>query len=231
MSRPIGPHIAILGDDRMYCDGLVGFLIERSELAVHVYCPASNASLAQLGREHDMLLIDARYSTTAWPVSRPIPDPAVVLFVGAPEDDAWATAALRAGARGILTRASGRDDLLRAVDVIRDGGIWARRSWLNACVQSIVGTSRHQVAAQDSVDSRLSPREREVLLHAAPGMGNKQLADRLSISEATVKVHLTRIFQKLGVPGRAALAASYHRLAPVGSVPVPHSRTTNGVRQ
>ena len=230
MSRPIGPALAILGDDRMYCDGLVGFLIQRSEFAVHVYCPAAHASLAHLGHEHDMVVVDARQSTT-WPVSRPIPDPAVVLFVGAPDDDAWATAALRAGARGVLTQTSGREDLLKAIDVVRAGGIWARRRWLNACLQSMVGTSRHQIAAQASLDTRLSRRERDVLVLAATGMGNKELADRLSISEATVKVHLTHIFQKLGVPGRAALAASYHHLAAAGRVPAPHSRTTNGVRQ
>jgi DNA-binding CsgD family transcriptional regulator len=39
----------------------------------------------------------------------------------------------------------------------------------------------------------------------------------LSISEATVKVHLTHIFQKLGVPGRAALAAAYHHVEAIGA--------------
>lgn len=230
MSPPTGPDIAILSDDRMYCDGLAAFLLERPTVVVHCYCPASELSLADLGRAHDILVIDARYPSGVWSAPRSILNPAVVIFVGASEDDAWATAALTAGARGILTRTSGRDDLFKAIDVIRHGGIWARRRWLNACLQSVVGSSRHQIATQDTLDSRLSRREREVLLHAATGMGNKELADRLSISEATVKVHLTHIFQKLGVPGRAALAASYHQLAALDSVRVPHSRTTNGVR-
>lgn len=230
MSRLPGSDIAILSDDRMYCDGLVGFLLVRSELAVHTYCPASGRSLADLGRKHDLLLIDARHPSDVWSALRSIPHPAVVMFIGASEDDTWATAALAAGARGILTRSSSRDDLLKAIDVIHEGGIWARRRWLNACVRSMVGASRQQVAAQDSVDTRLSPREREVLQHAATGIGNKELADRLSISEATVKVHLTHIFQKLGVPGRAALAASYHQFADVTGVAPANGRTTNGVR-
>jgi len=58
----------------------------------------------------------------------------------------------------------------------------------------------------------LSSREKEVLRHAATGLSNKELAERLAISEATVKVHLTHIFQKLGVRGRAELAAVYHGL-------------------
>ena len=56
----------------------------------------------------------------------------------------------------------------------------------------------------------LSEREREVMRLAAEGMGNREMADRLAISQATVKVHLGHIFQKLGVRGRAELAAAYH---------------------
>ena len=77
------------------------------------------------------------------------------------------------------------------------------------------------------MDTRLSRREREVLRHAATGVGNKELAHRLSISEATVKVHLTHIFQKLGVPGRAALAAAYHQVGSSGAA--DSGRTTNEV--
>ena len=51
---------------------------------------------------------------------------------------------------------------------------------------------------------------REVFRYAAAGLGNKEVAGRLAISEATVKVHLTHIFQKLGVRGRAELAAAFH---------------------
>ena len=218
MLRPVATQVAILSDDRMHSDGLAQFLSEQTELPVCAYCPDPDASLADLAREYDVILIDARHHrySSAAPA---IPESAVVMFVGASENDAWATAVLSAGARGILTRTAGRDDLVKAIQVVRGGGIWARRRWLNACVTFIVGASRQQLAAE-SLESRLSRREREVLEHAATGIGNKELADRLSISEATVKVHLTHIFQKLGVPSRAALAAAYHDAG----------RTTNGVR-
>ena len=120
-----------------------------------------------------------------------------------------------------MTRSATRSDLLHAIRTVGEGGIWARRRWLNACVLHVVDAFRHRTVAQETLDARLSRREREVLEHAATGVGNKELADRLSISEATVKVHLTHIFQKLGVPGRAALAAAYHQV----------SRTTNVVSQ
>jgi DNA-binding CsgD family transcriptional regulator len=77
-------------------------------------------------------------------------------------------------------------------------------------VRDAVGDAKRRLESRDVVDARLSRREREVLRHAATGISNKELAARLDISEATVKVHLTRIFQKLGISSRAALAATYH---------------------
>jgi DNA-binding NarL/FixJ family response regulator len=219
-------RIAVVSDDRLLCDGLVEFLSEQRDFVVCGRCPGSEFPLAQLGRDHDIILADAR-NEDAWSSGRAIPNEAVVILVGASEDDAWATAVLSAGARGILTRNAGRDDLVNAIRVVRGGGIWARRRWLNACVLHVVGASKRRLATQDTVDTRLSRREREVLQHAATGVGNKELADRLSISEATVKVHLTHIFQKLGVPGRAALAAAYHQIATMGRTSDLDGRTTN----
>ena len=215
MSPQVMIHLAILSDDRLFCDGLVQALSEQPDLSVTTSLAHPELSIAELARAHHLLLVDARHET-AWSRGGVIPDGATVIFVGASEDDAWATMVLAAGARGILTRTANRDDLINAIRVVHAGGIWARRRWLNACVLHVVGASKHRMATQDTVDTRLSRREREVLQHAATGVGNKELADRLSISEATVKVHLTHIFQKLGVPGRAALAAAYHNVGAIG---------------
>jgi DNA-binding NarL/FixJ family response regulator len=216
MSAKVPVHLAIVSDDRLFSDGLVQVLSEHPDLSVMTGVAHPGLSIAQLAREHQIILVDARQEG-AWMSGRAIPDGAVVIFIGASEDDAWATMVLSAGARGILTRSSSREDLINAIRVVHAGGIWARRRWLNACVLHVVGALKHRMAAQDTVDTRLSRREREVLRHAATGVGNKELADRLSISEATVKVHLTHIFQKLGVPGRAALAAAYHQVGSSGA--------------
>lgn len=208
-------QVAVVSDDELFCDGLQQVLTEQPDFAVTSCRAASSVSIAQLARDHHIVLLDARCDR-AFGL---IPDGGHIIFVGAPEDDTWATAMLTAGARGILTRSANRSHLVQAIRVVRAGEIWARRRWLNACVLHVVDASKHRLMTRDTLDARLSRREREVLQHAATGVGNKELADRLSISEATVKVHLTHIFQKLGVPGRAALAAVYHDV----------SRTTNGV--
>lgn len=76
----------------------------------------------------------------------------------------------------------------------------AVRQWL---------TERHQPRP----DSELSEREREVLERVAEGSTNAQIAERLSVSESTVKFHLQNIFDKLGVTNRTEAAAVYHRRA------------------
>ena len=52
----------------------------------------------------------------------------------------------------------------------------------------------------------LSPREREVMVLAAKGFTNKQIARELRVTEGTVKIHLHRVYQKLGIKSRFALA-------------------------
>jgi DNA-binding CsgD family transcriptional regulator len=85
------------------------------------------------------------------------------------------------------------------------------------CIEKLTRTPAADRAADPSVARQLSLREREVFRHAAIGLSNKEVADRLAISRATVKAHLTQIFQKLGVSGRSQLAAVYHGLAAASS--------------
>ena len=208
-------RIAVVNDDRLFCDGLCQILRADPSFLVSVY----GEGIARGHGDVDIRVMDARSDARVSPVVtacrglRPH-----VVVVNAPEDDAWAADALGMGVRGILSRDSGADDLVKAIRVVDEGGIWARRRWLNAYVQRATSVSRQgaELSSGEGVDERLSKREREVLQQAATGAGNKELADRLAISEATVKVHMTRIFQKLGVKGRAELVAAYHRLRIAG---------------
>ncbi|HEU4926397.1 MAG TPA: response regulator transcription factor, partial [Vicinamibacterales bacterium] len=165
----------------------------------------------------DICLLDARTRSVRGDAGSRDGRPYLIV-VNAPDDDEWAVDMLGIGVRGILSRDSSGEDLIKAIHVVHEGGLWARRRWLDACVHR-AAASRRPLDRQSSfrLDGRLSNREREVFRHAATGAGNKELATLLSISEATVKAHLTRIFQKLGVSGRAELAAAYHGLRPVAA--------------
>lgn len=210
-------RIALVTSDRLLCDGLSRILRGDCSFQVSV-CgdqPTADASF-------DICVVDARTRTVrGGDLSRAADRRPYLILVNAPDDDESAVEALAMGVRGILSRDSSGEDLIKAIQVVHDGGIWARRRWLNACVHR-AAASRRRIESKPGprLDARLSNREREVFRHAATGAGNKELATLLSISEATVKAHLTRIFQKLGVSGRAELAAAYHGLRPVPASPV-----------
>lgn len=113
--------------------------------------------------------------------------------------------ALDAGATGYLLKDAEPDQLLRGIRAAAVG-----EAPLAPRAASELLAERHETRPA----SGLTPREREVLAMVAEGLPNKLIARRLEISEKTVKAHLTRIFERLGVSDRtqAALWAQRHRL-------------------
>lgn len=206
-------RIAVLSDNRLFSEGLVRIIGAETSFIVVGHDEGPLLRPAPREPRPDILLVDSRMEGALGLCAALKRDagPAVIL-VGAPDGDDWAQEALGAGARGILTRDAGAEHLVKAVRVVHEGEIWAPRRVMAACMEHLAGAPVKRRAGGTSPEQRLSRREREVFRQAATGIGNKELAERLAISEATVKVHLTRIFQKLGLRGRAELAAAYHGL-------------------
>jgi DNA-binding NarL/FixJ family response regulator len=107
--------------------------------------------------------------------------------------------ALDAGAVGYLLKDAEPDELLRGVRAAAHG-----ESPLAPKAASAVLTARAERRTGGAEE--LSPREREVLGLVAEGLPNKLIAQRLDISEKTVKAHLTRVFQQIGVTDRTQAA-------------------------
>ena len=155
----------------------------------------------------DVLLVDSRTEGVLDHCAGLKADPPFLIFVSVP-NDGWAVDALAAGARGIVRKEDAITDVVRAIRVVVGGGVWApRRVVVDAWLQRRGGVPD---ARSSAIEQRLSARECEVARCVAAGMSNKELADRLHISPATVKAHLTHIFQKVGVQGRGELTAAYH---------------------
>ena len=190
-------RVGIVSDDRLYAEGLTRILSTDS------YIVLSDGSA-------EVLLLDARLEEALSMCGELAADGRAVILVGASDDDEFAHRALDAGARGVLLKITSAEDMLLAIRFVSAGVIWARRRVLSARIDQLAGRI---VLRVNPFEERLSVREREVFREAVTGAGNKELAGRLAISEATVKVHLTRIFQKLGVRGRAELAAAYYGTA------------------
>jgi DNA-binding NarL/FixJ family response regulator len=107
--------------------------------------------------------------------------------------------AMQAGARGYIVKSILREELLRAVRIVHEGG-----QYLDPIVASHLAERR--------THRSLSSREIEVLRMVAKGLGNKEIASVLNIAEVTVKLHVSHVLEKLSVRDRTqAATAALHR--------------------
>ena len=116
-------------------------------------------------------------------------------------DDASVLGALRAGARGYLTKDAGAAEIRAAVEAVARGEAALDPSVQHHVVAALAGGG--SVAPPSELPDELTPREAEVLGLIAEGLTNAEIAERLVVSNATVKSHVNHIFAKLGVRDRA----------------------------
>lgn len=110
--------------------------------------------------------------------------------------------AMQAGAAGYLLKTATAMDLAQAIRAAFHG----RTTMSPEATQALIESMRNPI------DADLTDREREVLVLMADGLSNAQIAERLSVSPATVKFHISGIFTKLGVATRAeTIALAYKR--------------------
>ena len=133
-----------------------------------------------------------------------------VILAGADRDERWAVEALKTGVRGILPKSATVENLLKAIRVVHQGEVWASNRVVALTVSEWAARSVNPGAGKLAFRERLSAREQEIVPLVVDGLSNLEAASRLGITEATVKAHLTHIFQKLALRGRAQLAARYH---------------------
>jgi DNA-binding NarL/FixJ family response regulator len=116
--------------------------------------------------------------------------------------------ALQLGAMGIVLKDHAAEILIEAIEKVRAGEVWLDRSMLVA----LLGTSARGDADPERVKIQmLTDREREIICLLAEGLRNKQIGERLFISEITVRHHLTSIFNKLAVSDRVELLIYAYR--------------------
>jgi two-component system nitrate/nitrite response regulator NarL len=109
--------------------------------------------------------------------------------------------AIRLGARGVLLKEMAPQLIVKCVRDVHAGKQW---------IEPPVATPGHDGSPEDNPGARqlvgvLTPRELEVVRAVVLGLRNKEIADRLSITESTVKIHLHAVYDKLQLDGRTAL--------------------------
>lgn len=132
------------------------------------------------------------------------PEIKVLLFLDAPDEEVEFRA-IRAGGRGCISNASNLNMLLKAIGAVGRGEIWISRRGATRLITQLA-----QPGTPDGPTSNgLTPQEWKVLDLLASGSRNKEIANRLSVSENTVKTHLYTIYRKINVDCRLAATLYY----------------------
>jgi DNA-binding NarL/FixJ family response regulator len=137
--------------------------------------------------------------------------PTRVIVLTAAEDDRDVVRAMRLGARGVVLKQSASDLLLKSIRKVHEGEIWLDNRMTAEVIDAFKKSSE---SGQRREKPLLSDREKEIVQLVAQGFRNREIGEKLFISEQTVKNHLHNIFDKLGVSDRLELAlyAIHHRL-------------------
>lgn len=136
-------------------------------------------------------------------IRREYPGTQVVVLTTFADDDSLLTA-LRAGARGYLTKDARGEEIVRAIEAVLSGEVGLSPTVQRRLVERVTAAPVPDVRdASAELPDGLTPREAEVLVLAAEGLSNPEIARSLHISKATVKTHINNLFAKTGVRDRA----------------------------
>jgi DNA-binding NarL/FixJ family response regulator len=138
------------------------------------------------------------------------PDAKVVVLANTP-GHAETLQALSAGAMGYAHAYSAPEMLKEIRTVINHGGIWLGQQLLKRLIETSVKLAGNRSEVVEDLLGRLTSREKEVAIEAAKGLSNKEIARALNITERTVKAHLAKSFERLGVKDRLQLALMLNR--------------------
>jgi DNA-binding NarL/FixJ family response regulator len=127
-----------------------------------------------------------------------------IIMVTVYEDTERIFKALRAGACGYLLKRCTPEELLSAIREVRQGGAPMSRE----IARKVIASFREPLNAAEQVED-LSPREREILELLADGFPNKIIADRVGLTDGTVRWHLRHVYHKLHVRSRTEAALKF----------------------
>jgi DNA-binding NarL/FixJ family response regulator len=197
----------VLADDHpVVLHGLQRLFERYDEFQVLGTCATGSEALDAVQQlQPDVLVLDLRLpDRTGIEVLRTMAERKVscrTVLLTAAIDDRQAVEVVRLGAKGIVLKESSPDALLECVRRVHRGEEWIEQEVLAGAFGHVV---RGDAAIREA-NRNLTPRETEIVRMVVQGLRNRVVAERLSISEGTVKIHLHHIYEKLGIDGRLEL--------------------------
>jgi two-component system response regulator DegU len=210
MTLPRPKHRVVIVDDHtLFREGLRTIL--EMEEDIEVVADAENAEdIVELvwQTKPDVLLLDIRMpqgsGLDAVPAVLRISPRTQVLVLTACDEKEEHVRAFKLGAKGVVLKDSARQTLMQAIHTVVTGQVWVDPRMAGVLVEEISHLpSGGPTGGRD--ENGLTERELEIVRLVASGYKNKEVGITLTISERTVKTHLTNIFQKLGVRDRVGL--------------------------
>lgn len=215
-------RVLIADDKTMFRDGLANLVSGQEDLEIAGTIDGIATANEQIRQVRpDIVLL-------GWAASAPSSDrifaailegklaTKVIIMVAEDSKEDFAEA-IRLGCSGIVSKSTSTELLLKSIRCVHAGEIWLDRMSTADVIRRLAKKSSPNTAARHGIREQgaaLSTREREIVGLIAQGFKNRDMAERLFISEQTVKNHLHNIFDKLGVSDRLELAlyAIHHKL-------------------
>ena len=200
-------RLVIVDDHPIILEGLQRLFESNQDFQVLCACENGEKGLAAVRTTRpDVLLLDLRMrGATGLDVLETLSherlDCRTVLLTAAVTDDD-VVKALQLGVMGLVLKESAPETLVECVRRVHAGERWIEPEAMSRAFDRV---SRRESAARE-IAVKLTPRELEIVHMVAEGLRNRRIAERLFISEGTVKIHLHNIYEKLGVDGRLELA-------------------------
>ncbi len=197
--------ILIVDDHAVVRDGLRVMLSRRDDFLVVGEAENGLEAVAKVRElDPDVILMDLRMpeldGVEAMRQIRAENSETKFLVLTTYDTDEYIFDAIEAGAKGYLLKDASREDLFQAISAVHRGESLVQPGVASRVLDRLAQLTRQ--AGQAAEPQLLSDRELEVLQLMASGAANKQIASDLTISESTVKTHVTNIFQKLEVNHR-----------------------------
>jgi DNA-binding NarL/FixJ family response regulator len=211
-TRPRSIRVLVADGQALVRGGLRALLEAEADVAVLAEA-ADGAQAVALARKvrPDVVLVDIGLPGGGVDVAEQIvagggPSGPGVMMLAEDTDDERLFAALRAGASGFLLKEADRTELVQAVRVVAAGDAQLSPSLTRRLVAEIASQPDPKRPSPEQLED-LTAREREVVALVAAGLNNREIAERLVVSPATAKTHVSRALYKLDARDRAQLVA------------------------
>lgn len=212
-------RVAIADDHTLLREGLIQLLQREKDLDV-VGEGSSGEDILEIVQKTpvDVLLLDLVMpesdSLRILPLIRQKAPATKVLILADNFDQRLIFPVLQQGAKGFILKNVPSTELWKAIRMVHAGEVWIGRGVVRYLLENFVSGSAKHRPQRKAQGGLLSQREVEVARLVAVGCSNRDIADRLTISEKTVKTHLANIFKKLHLRNRLDLALHTQRWDP-----------------